>query len=172
MASATNYPQTGQSLSTGVAWTTPGNIVANDGTTTYRSSTGNSAQLTGTNYGFAIPATATILGITLEIELYDTYASSSAVFNTVRLKKTSGAVGDNKAGSTEIPTGSYTIVSFGGVADLWGTTWTPAEINDSTFGAYMIATKPDASGDHYVDFFRITVTYRVPNSGALFFAQY
>lgn len=167
---AATLPGTGQSLSTGVAWTTPSGITEDGSFTTYRSSSGNSAQLTGTNFGFAIPSTATIIGILFSVKIYSTYASEAGVFNTVRLKKTSGAVGDN-LGTGTLPIVNTTVTSFGGSTNLWGTTWTPAEINSSDFGVYLIATKPSTSGDHYVDYFKITIYYSLPG-GALFFAQY
>lgn len=164
MPSQTKYPSTGQSLSTGISWTNPGNIGADDGSETYRSSSGLSAQLTGTNYGFTIPTAATILGIVLEIKRRHT-VDVNTVDNTVKLKKSSGAVGDNKSIATEWPQ-TVNIATYGSSSDLWGTTWTPADINDSGFGAYLINNVPSPAGDSYVDFFRITVYHDQPSESS------
>jgi len=54
--------------------------------------------------------------------------------NTLFARKASGPVGsDGAVFNTALPT-SDTVAEFGAADDLWGTTWTPAEINDSTFG--------------------------------------
>jgi hypothetical protein len=45
--------------------------------------------------------------------------------------------------------------SYGGAADLWGTTWTPADINNSGFGAAVSARTQN--GTAAIDHIRITV---------------
>lgn len=113
--------------------------------------------LKSTIFGFAIPTGATIDGIVVEIERYNdaTELGQDAV---VQLTKTGTRVGTNKyaAGTWET---TPTIKSYGSSTDLWGTTWTVAEINASTFGLHFVAQANTANADIYVDFIRITVYY-------------
>jgi len=103
-------------------------------------------------YNFAIPLTATINGIEATIT-HTSGNTNSATDSSVRMMKTNiSPVGQNKAVSTAWPLGSSTVV-YGSNSDLWGTTWTPAEINDVDFGVWFsiynmsaIATTPGVDG--------------------------
>ena len=80
--------------------------------------------------------------------------------SVVSLLKTSGLVGSNKAAaSTEWPLAN-TVATYGANNDLWGTTWTPAEINDSSFGVALSANSTN-NRLAYVDYMQIAVTYTV-----------
>lgn len=94
------------------------------------------------NFGFDIPLDATIKGIEVWIKRH-----ASGVRNiqdtTVRLLDSTGtAKGQNQADSNfpwigkAVTQGSANIgyQTFGGEADLWYSTWYPAEINSSNFG--------------------------------------
>ncbi|MFI5203935.1 MAG: T9SS type A sorting domain-containing protein [Flavobacteriales bacterium] len=86
-------------------------------------------------YNFNIPLNAGILGIEVTIARMSGN-SNSATDSTLKLVKTAGGyTGQNKASSTPWPVGS-TTVTYGSSSDLWGTTWTPAEINDTSFGVW------------------------------------
>ena len=52
-----------------------------------------------------------------------------------------------------------TLATFGGPNDLWGTTWTPADVNDPAFGAAIQAQINNAAENllFSVDYVRITV---------------
>lgn len=95
---------------------------------------GNTAHLD--NYGFAIPAGATIDGI--EVQFYDySYNSSAVDFTSVRLTKDSGGateVGDNNATDFTDPATTARTSTGGGASDLWGTTWSESEIENAEFG--------------------------------------
>lgn len=96
---------------------------------------------TGANDG-SIGATAWTnpSNITLNDGSYATVgnASLSAVYdNRVSLVKSNGTIGTvNKAYSTFWPT-SDTVAVYGGPTDLWGESWSPADINDADFGAVL-----------------------------------
>lgn len=163
-----NNAGTGQNV-TGVgtiAWTNPGNIVSDNNVyaTAVLPTTGSiSNYLRGTNYGFAIPSNATILGITVTIGKYSSnFIGFTAVNdNAVNLVKAGAVTGTNKAQGTW-PT-SETATAYGGAADLWGTTWTPADINASTFGVVISAQNNSILGisyTAYVDYIQVTVTYQ------------
>jgi hypothetical protein len=56
--------------------------------------------------------------------------------------------------------------AYGNSTDLWGTTWTPADINNTGFGAVLSVfnTRSFGAATATVDFMRITVTYTLPGS--------
>jgi hypothetical protein len=76
-----------------------------------------------------------------------------------------GVVGStNRAIAGAWPTSALTYQSYGGSSDLWGETWTPADINASNFGLVLSVNcaDPDDNEDQcLVDHFRITVFYSV-----------
>jgi Tfp pilus assembly protein PilX len=79
--------------------------------------------------------------------------------NTVQLLKAGSAVGSNKAVATTWGTSLSTVV-YGSSADLWGTTWTAAQLNASNFGVRFAAKNiAAASSTASLDYISITVTY-------------
>ena len=162
---ATNARTGADASGTGtVAWLNPGYITAVDtnyATTTLSNQT--SHYLEGSNYGFAIPSNATINGIVVTIGRFE---SAIGTGNDVRdsivsLMKAGVVTGSNKAAtSTEWPTGSPAAAVYGTTGDLWGTTWTPADINASGFGVALSANSANTRMA-YVDYMQISVTYTV-----------
>ena len=117
-----------------------------------------SDDLIGTGFGFAITSTDTINGITLEISQRDNSGINTNE-QLIRLLKAGVAVGTNKSTGATL-NGGLTTVTYGSSADLWGTTWTPADINNANFGAVFVCstTLSGIGASAFVDFFRITVT--------------
>ena len=149
-------------------WSNPGNITA-VGTPFATVATGlggTSNYLFASNYGFSIPANATINGIELTIR-----RSSQETIgfgnrdNQVRLVKNNNIEATNKAVGGVYPT-DLTNQSYGNATDLWGTTWTPADINNALFGAVLSVNNTNLlqSRTATVDFMQITVTYTIPGS--------
>ena len=86
----------------------------------------------------------------------------------IRLVKNNTVTGANYAIPNIWPDGIDTIVAYGGSTDLWGTTWTPAEINDTAFGAAVAAEHVlNSSSIPKVDQILITVWYDDPGAGVL-----
>ena len=108
-----------------------------------------------TGFGFSIPSDATIDGIVAEI-----WCTAGILRLTYLYLEKSGVVGSNLASFKPPTTGAYD--SFGGSTNKWGTTWTPAEINASTFGLRLQYSAVDEYGEIYVDHIRITVYYTLP----------
>jgi len=161
------YPGTVSTSSPGdYDWTSPGNVTADDGN--YASATigtnGASKQtyvLRATNFTFAVPTGAIIDGVKVEIERYANVASTLQDYFVQLTKDGTTRVGSNKADTgTWWPT-SATIKQYGNATDLWGTNWTVAEINASTFGVHFAVNKPESGSGRvaYADFIRITVYY-------------
>lgn len=86
------------------------------------------------------------------------YTYVSVVDDEVRLLKASSVAGSDYARADEWPA-DYGWVTYGGKTDLWGTSWTPAEVN-SGFGV-SIAALVGSGGKAFIDAARVTVHYRV-----------
>lgn len=150
-----------------LTWNSPGNITASDNTrsdSNYTSGAGTfyTNYLKATNFGFSIPAGATIEGIVVEVEkLSDGNTANYYAYDTeIKIIK-GGTIGStNKATATHWPT-SEAFASYGGASDLWGETWSAADINGSTFGV-AVSAAIYTTGSFiriYVDSIRITVYY-------------
>lgn len=119
--------------------------------------------LHATNFGFSIPASATIDGIVVEIEkAFTSSGNDTGADNSVLIIKGGTRTGNDKAlaGNWTSTDAYYT---YGTSSDLWGTTWTATDINSSTFGVALRAAASKAGGpdtnNFYVDHVRITVHY-------------
>lgn len=141
-----------------VAWSSASNITASDDS--WVTATLGGSQRTKRlhiQFAFNIPSGATIDGIELSIERHG--SSSDVRDYAIQLSKTGGiAVGDNKASASAWPTSDGTA-TYGGASDLWGTTWTPAEINDVNFGVLAQAKSTSGTVSARVDFAEMTVYY-------------
>lgn len=156
-----NSPSTVVSDSTlgTIAWTNPGNAAASDNTYAAAGPFVSSASeyLKATAFGFAVPTGATILGITAEVERKANPVSP--MDSRAQLVKAGTIQATDYANADVWPT-SDAYATYGGPADLWGDTWTPADVNDSGFGFAFRAQ--GATGTANVDHIRITVTYELP----------
>jgi len=143
---------------TASSWATPTNADAADGVfTTSATTTGNliTKDLNLQTFGFAIVSTDTINGITVEINRKSGTGTDSSD-GIVQLLKAGVLAGVSRATGTIWPAVAATA-TYGGVADLWGTTWTPAQINAAGFG--IVVTALGSAGDTVaIDFVRITIT--------------
>ncbi len=139
-------------------WTNPGNAAASDNLYADVALAANEITyyLKCTGASFTIPATATIDGIVVEVEKKAS-AANRAVDYSVRLVKGGVIVGLDKASATYWPTAD-TYVSYGSSTDLWGETWTPADINSANFGV-VISAKGVATVKASIDHVRVTVYY-------------
>lgn len=113
------------------------------------------------NFGFSLPSTATIVGITVLIR--KRVNAGSNTFDTFARIIKGGTVGStDKSKGTTWPT-VLTDVSYGGSSDLWGETWLYSDINSSGFG-FAIAASSANSRTLSVDAVQITVDYNVAAS--------
>lgn len=156
-----NPTGTATSVSAGTSanvWVNVNNIKLDDGS--FASETPNGSAdpgeyLEATNFGFSIPSTATINGITVAIKRRD--PTNQTQDTIVKLIKGGVISGTNKQSVTVWPT-TFTNASYGSGSDLWGLTLLPSDINASTFGIALQVSQ--GSGDTpQVDFVTITVTY-------------
>ncbi len=149
------------------AWAYLGNITLDDDlyVSAFVGSGAASQTLQATDYGFSIPENATIDGITVYIGRYAGNEAATGIYDgKVMLIKGGSEVGaDKKDVATAWPGGELESI-YGGEAELWESSWTPAEINDSSFGVAIRATNSDSVDDQtaYVDYIQVAVTYTVP----------
>ncbi|MBP7557922.1 MAG: T9SS type A sorting domain-containing protein [Chitinophagaceae bacterium] len=123
------------------AWGSPENAVSSNNV---RASAGillgvfssaNSNYLIATGFGFSIPSYASVCGIEVMVEKSagGLGLGSSIIDNAVYLVKGGSITGSNQASGSSW-SGSDGLATYGGSGSLWGTTWTPAEINSGDFG--------------------------------------
>lgn len=139
------------------AWTDPGNIVSSNdayATAVDGGSGSTSHYLVASTFGFAIPDGATIDGIVVD---WERSGGAGVTDNRIRIVK-GGTIGTEEK-SVSAEWGAFDQYdTFGSSSDLWGETWTAADINAAGFGATLSATLGSlATGS--VDHCRITVYY-------------
>lgn len=158
-----------------ITWSpTTSGIQAEDGsyTTSEPPSTAGEAtsalSLVGSIYGHAVPESATILGVEVQVKRKSKNTNNDIEDFRVQLIRASTPVGNNKAinnGTDKWPTVA-TVKSYGGKEDLWGTTLTPAQVNAAganVFGVRFLVDRAEgwAVGDKAeVDSIRQIVYYK------------
>jgi hypothetical protein len=122
-------------------------------------------------HGFSIPGNALINGIAIGGTLSNNSAGLSVVYDaSIKIVKGGILQAVDKAVNSSWSSG----MTWGGPTDTWGTTWTPSDINDPSFGAAISAyvagdgTNPAFA---YVDDVTITVYYSVPTTGVVQYAD-
>ncbi len=149
-----------------IAWTNPGNITTAGSPYATQNLAGGATgnYLSANNYGFAIPSNATINGITVTVRKQ---SSNTSIFdNIVRIVKNGTITGNNLSSATAWNNGSFGITTYGSSSNLWGTTWTPADINNSNFGV-AISVRNSAGGSRQIDIDYIQVNVSYTTSGTL-----
>lgn len=116
----------------GPVWTDPGNITADDATNASSSvfASATSDDLKASNFGFSIPGGATIDGIEVRAQLAASFGPDNYVYVNVGKDDSTLATNKNPGVATTTTPTNY---DSGGSSDLWGLSWTAAEINASTF---------------------------------------
>jgi hypothetical protein len=140
----------------------------NDGGTSASNATGaedntcaqegkNNKTIDLTNFGFSIPAGATIVGIKVEPKAGSDKAAAADRVLTAQLLKGGSPVGSVKS-FTVTQTNACNGTAFttvGGDSDLWGTSWTAADINATGFGVRI--NSGGGGGQRRLDAVKITV---------------
>ena len=158
-----NYAGTGTSTGASNVWNNPTNVNANDNsyTTSTISSGGNSAILSATNFGFAIPSNATINGVQVTIGRFASTAGQMSD-NTVQLIVGGIATGNNSPLGGTWPN-TETPANYGATNSIWGlASLTPSQVNASNFGVELIVHNTNGgSRTASVDYIQITITYTI-----------
>lgn len=164
-----NSAGTGTNVSiTGIAWSNPGNISISDNnyaSVNISNSINISDALVASNFGFSIPLTATIDSIKVGIERYYSGTGLAIIVNWILqlTKDGTNPVGTNQY-QLQFWTTAESTYNYSDSSSLWGTTWTPAEINSSNFGVYIRVGMVGFFGNAtaYIDNITATVYYSVP----------
>jgi uncharacterized repeat protein (TIGR01451 family) len=147
-----------------IAWNNPGRATASDNSRASATVTDNEVThyIQCTGYGFAIPAGATINGIIVNVERNSSSTTATVPTDAqVRLVR-AGVIGATNRATTTSYTGADVVEAHGSVTDLWGDTWTTANINAATFGVAYAAQKPGIGGGNRtvnVDYIGVVVDY-------------
>lgn len=156
-----------------LTWANPTRITANDGnaaTVTLPIGTASSHYLKATNFGFAIPTGATILGV--QVLINGKRSVSQPSVGRVYLYKGSVQAASVKFFGSHVATsnfgvGAFSTLTFGDSTDMWeATVLTPADVNASTFGVALKMTAGQLDGTPStadclvsVDYITMTVYY-------------
>jgi len=146
-------------------WTNPGNVTTSDDNHATFSATfdgDSSKDLDCTNFGFSIPAGATINGIEANIERN----GFDIIDLSIKLLNGDGAGGESAQDKSTGASWSVsdTVDSFGDSTDTWGETWSVSDVNSSDFGVRIqcqdnTAGAPPTLGFASIDHVEITVYY-------------
>ena len=161
---------TAQESDNGSVWTNISNVEIDDSNyaTSVIPKTDNSDLLRVTNFSMGVPAGATIDGIEVQIK-HDNrsgLAGRDVTDSEVFLRKvTTGQVGDNYADATDWTLASPETFTYGGSEDLWGTTWSVADVNNTAFGLDFAALSSTAESDHTADIYFVKIRVYYTASG-------
>jgi hypothetical protein len=128
----------------GAAWTNPNNVTsAVSFATVTVGALATSQAVNCTQFGFSIPSTNTIQGISVTMDVIASHFNEKFV---AFLLKNGSQVG---ASRNVTPATSVSTVTLGSSSDLWGTTWVPNDINQTAFGVAVIATETAGTGANF-----------------------
>ena len=96
-----------------------------------------SAVLSVSSFGFAVPSSSSITGIQVNVKGFSPAA-------TLYAQLLQGGVAVGNVLSTALPT-SNNFVPLGGGTDTWGSTWNYSQIDASGFGVNLWATSPSGA---------------------------
>ena len=156
-----------------ISWGGTSALVSNNSTNAFvfylATAQPDSAELWASNFGFSIPGGATIQGIEVIVEKNADpgtgTGTETVVDEFVQLCKGGVKVGNNNADTVNPWSPTANIDIYGGSDDLWGTTWTPTDINASDFGCFFEAEYNGDGSPKYatleVDYVQMRVHYTV-----------
>jgi hypothetical protein len=112
------------------------------------------------DYGYVIPVGATIDGIQVSVEGYQESFLADFADASIVLMKNGMPVGIDHAGTGYYDDKDYVNI-YGSSTDLWGETWTPADIMNPGFGVLYAVKRNSGTGSFYmfVDYVEVTVFF-------------
>lgn len=147
---------------------TPANACAEDALVATDSKSGSGTSLLCTSaakdrhrfstFGLGVPATATILGIEVQVKVgTNNNAGSSLV--CAQLSGDGGISWSPVINSAVLTNTGLTLYTLGGVANTWGRIWTGSEFTDANFRVRLIDVSDQGSKDFDLDSVKVRVTY-------------
>lgn len=153
-----------ESSSGTITWADPGNVTALDGAyaTATMPTTATTHYLDCDNFSFSLPADATVVGIVVSIAKFCNIAT---VQDTACVLLKAGTPSGDSKPSPSIWETTLTYEYYGGETDLWGTTWTYANINHADFGVRFQCSSANVVTEvAKVDVVNIAVYYTTPDT--------
>ena len=167
------YPTSGTSVSGGNwidnAWTTPGNITADDTSEASVTATSYDAgdqteKLRATGFDFSsIPNGSTIDGIV--VTFLSRYATVAVSADLCQLVNAATPIGDNKYATPQALTTSDAVYTVGSSTDKWNATLTTSVVKSATFGVdlgFLAGGSGNTNNDVYCEYVNMTVYYTTP----------
>lgn len=128
----------------GTNWTNPTNVYSSDNSrATYANAGQDDLKITG--FGFSIPTGATILGIEVLIEGNGSSSTASNRSIQIGATKDGSSLAGSRLASQNLPQTTDGNLTFGSGTNLFSTTFSPADINASTFGILLRAGNTNTS---------------------------
>jgi len=157
-AQAASIANVGPTAATGTGWTNPTRAYYSDNS---RATSNVAAQpeLRITGFDFSSLADGVpIVGITVKVEGYHSSSTSTNRQYQVGMTKDGSTLAGTRKTDTFLQN-SESVRTLGGIADLWGTTWTTSDIKGTGFGILLRDANTTASGTFYIDSVTVSVEY-------------
>jgi hypothetical protein len=164
----TNAAQTSSAGDNNGYQTTPANANADDGAFAVDTNSGSNNNTSCTNngkdkhsyynYGFAVPAGATVNGIQVRLDARAD-STTGAPRMCVQLSW-DGGINWTTAKTSATLTTSEATYTLGGAADTWGRSWTSANFADANLRVRVINVASNSSRDFSLDWVAVQVTYQ------------
>ena len=152
-----------------VAWSNPGNI-GGTGNAQIISASGLTHWLLATAFFLRVPASATIIGVQLNAQQNLSGTAGPPSRLNMSLIKAGTPTGTSPTGQAVGIAGIAGFVQtpliVGGPTDLWGTTLTPADVNDAGFGV-ALAFQLGSAGSVVISTVTLTVWYTLPDANGI-----
>ena len=132
---------------TGPDWTQPANARVLDGNPAHGDLGSGVLQLK--KFTFGVPAGATIAGIQVDVA-----RSCAGLVTGGTLLLGRGAPKPMNAWPVDNTETTFPVTSYGGPTDLWGASWTAAQVNEP---AFSVSLSVSGAGDAHVDAVSVTV---------------
>ena len=141
----------------GTNWTDPTNaLLSDDARAVYNNTAQDDLKLTDFNFSF--PSGSTIDGIEVLIEGNGTSGTAAQRQFRIGLTKDGTALAGTRNTAVQLNQTTDTTLTEGTSSDLWGTTWTEAEVEASTFG--VLIGDNDATGAALnIDHVQVRITF-------------
>lgn len=178
----TKAPATGANSSdTGPSWVSPANATGASDSNFAQVLMKTGAEATSkaivlSKLGFSIPETSTIVGIKVEVAKGLGNIKQTVVDGEVRMSPTATGTISTQGGTNKqkgpYPAGVWPTPlvydTYGGATDLWGRSWTPAQINGEGFSFWIQAALPPISSESEARVESAIVTvYYIPSGGVV-----
>lgn len=148
-------------------WDNPNDALGQDDDRASFDTTGalTSHYLKLTNFGFAIPSGATIVGVVVDVEqLADDNGGHNVHSDTIKLVK-AGTVGGDNIAQNDDWTSNESYITYGAKDSLAGNTLTPSDINNSGFGVAISVVGDGAIAQ--INNVRISVYYTTSDDASV-----